>query len=132
MTNGFFESSPQNPESQDVWKNIGVLVVTNGTPDEEIIYKKSTALQDWLVGFELENTVMVFTERGVHILTSKADLLSGVADARPADRPELSTALYPMEAGDNTQNFERLLAIIRDDLEGVRTNLHHHLIASFC
>jgi nucleosome binding factor SPN SPT16 subunit len=102
-----------------VWENIGVLVVTNGRPDEDIIYKKSTALQDWLVGFELENTVMVFTERGVHILTSQADLLGGIADARPADWPELSTALYPaVEAGDNTQNFERLLAITRDNLEG--------------
>ena len=94
--------------------------MANGTPDEEIIYKKSTALQDWLFGFELENTVMVFTERGVHILTPKADLLTGIVDARPADRPELSTTLYPVEAGDNAQSFDRLLLTIRGSLEGVR------------
>jgi hypothetical protein len=114
-------SSSQNPQSQDVWKNIGALVVANGTPDEEIIYKKSTALQDWFFGFELENTVMVFTEREVHVLTTKPDLLAGIADARPDDRPELSTTLHAAEVGqDNTQHFDKLLSVIRDNLEGVR------------
>lgn len=95
-------------------------MLVNGTQDEEMIYKKSTAMQDWLFGFELANTITVLTLSGVHILTSSADLLEGIADVRPEGLPDLSTTLHRSAAGDNSQNFDNLLTIIRESLEGVR------------
>ncbi len=59
----------KNSGTQNEWKNADALVLTNGTTDEEIIYKKSTAIQVWLFGFEMENTVVVVTDKKVLILT---------------------------------------------------------------
>lgn len=94
-------------------------MLVNGTLDEEVIYKKSTAMQDWLFGFEIENTIMVFTGQGaVHILTSARDQLEGIESAHAA------TTVHSLPVGDNSEAFGTLIGILRDNLEGVRTCKH--------
>jgi len=46
------------------------LVFVNGELDEEIIYKKSTALQSWMFGMEMQDTVIVITDSSILILTT--------------------------------------------------------------
>ena len=58
--------------SDGVWKDITSFIVTYGTPrKDDVVYQKSIALHDWLFGYELAETLMLFTQSALHILTSK-------------------------------------------------------------
>jgi nucleosome binding factor SPN SPT16 subunit len=39
--------------------------------DEDTVYSRSTSMQTWLLGYELTDTLMLFTPSAVHFLASK-------------------------------------------------------------
>ncbi len=39
--------------------------------DEDMVYSRSTTLQTWLVGYELTDTISLFTQDALHFLASK-------------------------------------------------------------
>lgn len=39
--------------------------------NEDIVYTKSSSLQNWLLGYELTDTLCVFAENSLHMLSSK-------------------------------------------------------------
>lgn len=55
-------------ENKEAWRAADAVVFINGELDEEIIYKKSTALQSWMFGMEMHNTITVLAETGILIL----------------------------------------------------------------
>lgn len=56
-------------ESSDLNK-LDSIVIAVGT-DDETVYSKSQAIQVWLLGLEMSDTLLVFTEKGIHVLASK-------------------------------------------------------------
>lgn len=66
-----------------LWENAGALGIMVGNTSEDLRYLKSISLHLWLFGYELPDTVLVFTNKDMHVLTSqkKANLLQPLKDA---------------------------------------------------
>jgi nucleosome binding factor SPN SPT16 subunit len=107
----------QSKDNQDTWKGADALVFTNGTTDEEIIYKKTTAFQTWLFGNEMEDTITVTTLNQVIILT-RANTASELGPIVSQTTTPVSTQILSINAGDNTDNFNQLIDAIRSSGQG--------------
>lgn len=58
--------------SDGVWKDITSFVVPYGAAlKDDVVYQKSIALHDWLFGYELSDSLMLFTPSALHVVTSK-------------------------------------------------------------
>lgn len=65
-------SNSQDARSEDgLFKGADALVIDTGGNNEDELYSKSKALQTWLVGYELTETIILICSRSIHVLTGK-------------------------------------------------------------
>lgn len=112
-------SAWKEADTEDPLSKVDCIVTAVGV-DEDTLYSKSTALQTWLFGYELTDTLALFCEDSVHFLASKKKIEflkqvegSGKEDGVPAIK------LLVREKNDKDQaNFGKLIEAIQASKSG--------------
>lgn len=96
-----------------LYKGADALVIDAGANNEEEIYSKSKALQTWLCGYELTETVFILCSRSVHVLTGKKKV-SYLEPMKTAENAVLPLELHIRDKTDkDAANYAALVGALK-------------------
>lgn len=107
----------QKPDGDNGFSKIDCLVAAVGV-DDDVVYSKSGALQSWLLGYELTDTIMVFTEGAAYFLASKKKI-DFLRQAENKEENGISIKLLIRDRNDKDEaNFKTLVNAIKESKNG--------------
>lgn len=104
----------------DALSNLDCIMSVVGV-DEDVMYSKSMALQLWLLGYELTDTISVFASDAIYFLTSKKkiEFLKQAQNISEEGVPEIKLLVRDRTDKDQA-NFEKLIKTIQNSKKGKR------------
>uniref|UniRef100_A0A0A9XBE9 FACT complex subunit n=1 Tax=Lygus hesperus TaxID=30085 RepID=A0A0A9XBE9_LYGHE len=106
------------PDNKDGFPEVDAIVSAIGS-DDDVVYSKPTALQTWLLGYELMDTIMVIALEGIHFLASKKkiEFLKQVESIKE-DSGLPPIKLHIRDRNDDSANFTKLIEAIKGSRNG--------------
>lgn len=107
-----------NKETENALSQVDAIVSAFGL-DEFIQYSKASSLQTWLLGYELTDTISVFTKEAILFLASKKkiEFLRQIENVKHDDIPPVKL-LTRTKDGDDKESFNAIIKAIKESKKG--------------
>ncbi|XP_050532515.1 FACT complex subunit spt16 isoform X2 [Daktulosphaira vitifoliae] len=105
-------------ENVQLFSDVDAFMCAVGV-DDYTMYSKSSSLQIWLFGYELTDTISVFTLEGLHIMASKkkVEFLKPAENVKDSESPVVKLIMRE-KGGNDKDSFEKLIKAIKNSKSG--------------